>query len=430
VKRAWTIFAVAAAVGMAMPPAWADWPMIQKDPTHTGFVLAGPRAPLKRAWKATPGFSQSNFTTWPALYRGVVFARSGKGVFAVDAKTGRRKWLVQPPEGSTIVAPAVDAQGVYIPVPYGRILALNRETGEVLWRFQADNELESAPTLADGRLYFGSWEGKAFYCVDVATGALVWKVPLEWAVDSVPAVSQGFVVFSMQNPDRNPSAVIALDASSGKEVWRIPQVINVSSPSIMGDKVVFGGGDLAVYAVELQTGKLVWKARVPDAFSVRNSPAIAYGDVFMADRVGNFYRLDGNTGKRKWIFSDTEGTYEQSYPVVAGKTFFIGGDAGWVYALNADTGKLQWNEQVGGFVMSGAADAERFYFGVKFRNEGLYAYEHDPKGSLEPGSGSETPQTGREILTDALFALVLLGGLSLLLRILKRSRDEKASRAE
>jgi outer membrane protein assembly factor BamB len=232
----------------------------------------------------------------------------------------------------------------------------------------------------------------------------------------VPVVSDGLVVFSIEHLGSTNAALVALDAATGKEVWRVPQQESNSSPSILDGKVILGGGDLNAYALDLKTGRQVWKSRVEGKFGVRNSPAIAFGDVFLADRIGNFYRLDGATGKRKWIYGEenTEGTFDQSFPVVAGKTMYIGGGAGWVYAIDADTGKLQWKEQIGGFVMSGAADAERFYFGVKFRNEGLYAYEHDP----DPDAAAvEEPESSGEdaTLPKAIFGVLV--GLALLLGV-------------
>jgi eukaryotic-like serine/threonine-protein kinase len=407
----------------------SDWPMIQRDPTHSGFSESGPAPPLRKAWKIDAGDPESNFTTWPVVFDGVSYASVGPGVVAVDAGSGSRKWLTTPPEGQTIVGPAVDNKGLYIPVPFGRMLALDRQTGTELWRFQADDKLEASPTLADGRLYFGSAQAKTFYCIDVQRGQLVWKAQLELEPNSVPVVSDGLVVFSVEDLDSENSLVLALDAATGREVWRVRQQENNSSPSILGDKVIIGGGDLFVYALDLKTGRRVWRTEVPGKFHVRNSPAIAYGDVFMADRVGNLYRLDGDTGKMKWIFDDTEGTFDQSYPVIAGKTFYIGGGAGWLYALNADTGKLLWKDKVGGFVMSGAADAERFYFGVKFRNEGLYAYEHNP----DPKAGTDVKEdegTGASALPKVIFgALVILSlvlaGVILGLRIFTKRLSKK-----
>lgn len=405
--------------------AWAeDWPMMQRDAGHSGSISAGPTAPLKQKWRVTSGDPKSSFAVWPTVVEGTVYSRVGPKTLAVNAETGIKLWEVSPPEGSTMVSPAVNDETIYVPVPAGRLIALRSVDGSELWRFQAEDRIESSTTLSGGNLFFGSARAKTFYAIRAADGTEAWHVKLDFEPDSVAAVSQGLVVFSMGTLDGPTEFLIALDASDGKEVWRVPQRENNSSPSILGDWVILGGGDLNVYALDLKTGKQIWKTPVPGKFNTQNFPAIAFGDVFMADRIGNIYRLDGKTGKRKWLFDDAEVGFVQSFPVIAGKTLFIGNGAGWLYALDTDNGRLLWKHQVGGFVLSGAADENNFYFGVKFRNEGLYAYEHDPNGKLAPPP--EPEPTTFTALTTALAIFMLFFGAVVL--ITKRRR--KASNLE
>jgi outer membrane protein assembly factor BamB len=385
------------------------WEMVGRSPLHDNFVEQGPSPPFRRAWQAKSPDPESSFTTWPVVKNGVVYVSSGPGVMAVDASDGLRHWFFTPEEGQTQVAPALEGGAVFIPLPFGRIVALSIESGEEMWRFQAEGSLDSSPTLAEGRLYFGSAEGKQFYCLDAASGRLVWKVTTEFEPDSVAAVSQGIVVVSTEHVGSPQVLILGLDAATGAELWRVEQKEENSSPSILGSTVVFGGGDSFAYAVDLKTGKQIWKSPVEDKFGIWSMPAIAFGDVFFADRVGNIYRLDGTTGQRMWVFKETEGDMAQSFPVVAGKTLFIGSGAGFLYALDVDSGRLLWKDSVQGIVLSGAADTERFYFGVKFGDEGLYAYEHDPEGKLEPPPPAGfRPPTG--LLTGLLVFLLLFGG--------------------
>ncbi|MEO7803640.1 MAG: PQQ-binding-like beta-propeller repeat protein [Actinomycetota bacterium] len=406
--------------------AWAqDWPMMQRDATHSGYSAEGFSAPLKENWRALSGSPDNSFTTWPVVRNGVVYVSSGPGIIAVDALTGKRKWDVQPSEGQTIVSPAVDDVAVYMPVPFGRLLALAVADGKELWRFQAADSLDASPTLADGRIYIGSEEAKTFYAINAADGSEAWNAKLDFEPDSVAAVSQGIVVFTMEDLNsRNTTYVVALDAGDGHEIWRIQQQVANSSPSILGDMVILGGGDLNVYALDLKTGKEVWKTSVPGKFNTQNFPAIAFGDVFMADRIGNIYRLDGTTGKRKWLFDDAEVGFVQSFPVIAGKTLFIGNGAGWLYALDTDDGRLLWKHQVGGFVLSGAADEKHFYFGVKFGKEGLYAYGHDPKGKLAPPPVAE-PNIVTTMVRALLVFLLIFGAA-----VVFSKRKRKASNLE
>ncbi len=417
-NRAYVLaLALISAVSGALPAQAEDWPMIQKDPAHTGSVSVGPEAPLRLAWKASPGDPKTNFTTWPVVYDGVVYASSGPGILAVDAQTGTKKWFSAPEEGQNIVAPAVDESGIYIPVGESQLLALDRSSGAELWRFSARGELRSSPTVSDGRIFFASAEGNTFYCVDAQTGELVWESVQDLEPFNVPVVSNGLVIFSTRDLSSTRAFLVALDATSGQESWRVLQEGSSSSPAILDDKVIVGTRDTAVKAYRVANGELVWSSPISNLIAAESSPAIAFGDAFVADRTGNFYRFNGATGKQEWHFSANEGTFNQSFPVIAGKTMFIGGGAGWVHGIDVDSGQELWKEQVGGYIHSGATDGERFYFGVKFRNEGIYAYEHDPNGTLvEEDLAESSGDTAMEILPWVVGITVVLGGIALVLR--------------
>jgi eukaryotic-like serine/threonine-protein kinase len=406
----------------ASPALAEEWSVVQKDAQHSGSISSGSKPPLKRAFKVGSGDSESSFTTWPVIQGGVVYASSGPGVLAVDAVTGKKRWWHRIPEGSAQVGPAVDDRAVYIPVSSDRLLALDRSTGTELWGFTANSDLETSPTLADGRIYVGTTFDHTFYAINASDGSLAWQVSLELEPQIVPAVADGVVIIGTEGTESSKSLVFELDASTGKELWRVNQEEDLSSPSILGQIVILGGGDFFAHALDLHTGREVWRSSVEGKFGERNMPALAFGDAFLADRIGNIYRLDGNTGKREWIFRHATGTTDQSFPVIAGKTLFIGSGDGGLYALDTDTGKLLWKGQVNGFVLSGAADAQHFYFGVKFGDEGLYAYGHDPNGKLY--SAPALPGSGRSLVSGfVLFALILGVAIILLRRRFKHIRE-------
>jgi outer membrane protein assembly factor BamB len=61
----------------------------------------------------------------------------------------------------------------------GRLLALDH-TGKPVWEFAAKGAIAADPTVADGRLYFGT-ENRFFYCLNAATGKKIWSRRLQGA---------------------------------------------------------------------------------------------------------------------------------------------------------------------------------------------------------------------------------------------------------
>lgn len=400
--------------------------MVGRDEVHSSSLPNGPATPLRRAWFADSGRS-SSFTTWPVTRNGIVYASSGPGLLAVSAETGQRRWFVTPTEGQNQVSPSVGGSHLWLPLPGGRVAAFDLETGTESWKktFGEGSSLDPSITQAGELLFFGLAEDRLFLCVRALDGSVVWRIPTELLPTSLSAVADGVVVLGVEDVETPRVTYHALGIEDGSELWRVDQRESSSSPSIFEGKVVFGGGDFFAHALDLKTGKEIWKSSVEGKFDPRNMPAIAFGDVFLADRIGNIYRLDGETGKRKWIFRDTEGTMDQSFPVIAGKTLFIGSSAGNLYALDTDSGRLLWQDHVEGIVLSGAADSERFYFGVKFGDEGLYAYEHDPEGELEPSP--DTSQRLRALIGGlVLFGLIFIG-VVLYSRRRRREASESAA---
>jgi outer membrane protein assembly factor BamB len=61
----------------------------------------------------------------------------------------------------------------------------------VAWKYQTGGHVESTPTVTEGRVYAGSWDG-FLYCLDAESGKLVWKYQVDDLVYS-PAVVNGRV---------------------------------------------------------------------------------------------------------------------------------------------------------------------------------------------------------------------------------------------
>ena len=77
------------------------------------------------------------------------------------------------------------------------LYAVDCQTGQELWRFEAGGWLEATPAVADGVVYIASGDGHV-YAVDNQTGQEKWRFQAESRLFDSPAVRDG-VLYAADN---------------------------------------------------------------------------------------------------------------------------------------------------------------------------------------------------------------------------------------
>lgn len=145
-----------------------------------------------------------------------------------------------------------------------------------------------------------------------------------------------------------------------------------SSPSLVGDGVVFGSRDGRVYAVDRESGEQMWSHAAVGG--VGASPRVRGDAVVVADYGGNVYRLAGGDGRVTWKRALKERIV--STPAATGERIAVGTSRGNVYALSFETGRVLWKFATRGQVRGGIAHANGTFF-VPSRDGKLYALADD-----------------------------------------------------
>jgi len=116
----------------------------------------------------------------------------------------------------------------------GRMVCLDAATGKTRWEFIAGAAVNRTPMIWKGRVYVGSDDG-CVYCLDAKTGAVVWKfkaAPADrqfvaygkpvsvWPVRTGVLVDGGVAYFAAGVFPHDGTFLYALDAASGKVIWR------------------------------------------------------------------------------------------------------------------------------------------------------------------------------------------------------------------
>ena len=270
-------------------------------------------------------------------------------------------------------------------VPFSRILNANQEPQNWL-------------------TYSGSTMSQRHSLLTQISPANAKDLTLKWVFQSrsiekhevTPLVVDG-VMYTVQGIND----VFALDATTGRKIWSFAYKPDAAAHNccgqetrglaVLGDKVFLAALDTNLIALNAKTGKEIWRTRVADPkenYTMTHAPLVVK-DKVIAGVAGGEYGIrgflgawDANTGKELWRFYTVPGPGEPgnetwkgdswkhggapiwvtgSYDPETNLTYWGTGNAGpdWngdarlgdnlyassVLALDADTGKLKWHYQ-------------------------------------------------------------------------------------
>jgi outer membrane protein assembly factor BamB len=296
--------------------AGSNWPMWRADPTHSSTAPTGPTN-LTLSWKYTTG-------------------------------------------GAVISSPTVADGILYVGSQDKNIYALGAWSGNLIWKFTTQGAIESSPAVANGRVYTGGDDGYV-YCLDAYTGGFIWKTfvngDLPYTFATIVLKSSPTVVGGLVYVGSLDGYLYALDANYGNVVWKTPTLGPIeSSPAVVEGAVYFTSQEPtegAIYKLDVSTGAVVWKHQIPYEFQfiggteLLGSPSVAAGMVFTSSNVRMYYALNAQTGDEIWKFGDPSASeFICSSPIyVNGQLFIV--DKFNLACLNATTSQVIWSFYTG-----------------------------------------------------------------------------------
>jgi len=140
----------------------------------------------------------------------------------------------------------------------GSVVALDTATGRQQWKFFTEGPVRFAPSAWNNKAYVGSDDGHV-YCLDVRDGRMLWKfrgAPDDrperrqlgnnrlisfWPVRGAPVLAGGTLYFAAGIWPTMGVFVAALDAESGKLVWRNDRLGSIDRVRIDHNNLVQSG---------------------------------------------------------------------------------------------------------------------------------------------------------------------------------------------
>jgi outer membrane protein assembly factor BamB len=229
------------------------------------------------------GFSHSGT---PAVVDGTLYILAPGGIArAVDTDAGENVWSTQLPgehgEQYHMSSFAV-VDGVAV-VLAGRLFALDTESGSILWEGDPSKSSgsHSSPVVwesGDERFIIANVAGGETVCISPKDGQELWRVKSEANLSTPLVIGDRLLTFG--DSRKKGLRCFQLSQTEAKHLWTFQGAADKGSSPVVVDGHAYVQGEKRLACVNLETGKAVWKSEMDLNNPQYSSLAAADGKIF------------------------------------------------------------------------------------------------------------------------------------------------------
>jgi len=252
----------------------------------------------KLLWKSKVS---SQVLSAPKLDNGIVVVRCGDSrIYGLNAGDGARKWIYERATPALTLRSsagvALDGGAAYAGFAGGKLIALRVEDGKVIWEVsvaqpKGTTEIEriaditSMPVVDGSLVYAVAFQGK-IAAVDRATGRIVWSRDISSYTGLNAEDAKVFVAHAN-------SAIYALDYSTGKTFWRQGDLKQrrVTAPLPMGSLIAVGDVEGYVHLLNREDGTFSARLQTEDAAIMPQMLALGSSIFIAQTRKGGIFAI-------------------------------------------------------------------------------------------------------------------------------------------
>jgi outer membrane protein assembly factor BamB len=342
-------------------PLWPHW----RGPAHTGTTTGN--VPLN--------WSDSSNVQWKVEIPGRAFSTPvawGDRLFLTNAIPTGKKVEAAPDGGGRAGGGPGGGAGVGEEHRF-EVMAIDRATGKTVWQRTATTatphegyhriygSFASNAPATDGQRVYAFFGSRGLYVYDL-NGKPLWQKDfgLKMAMRLAFGEGSGVVVHNgrvyLQFDHQQEGFVLALDAATGKELWRAPRMENSSwsTPLVAehgGKHQLVVTADTKVKSYDTETGKVLWEVAglgtnpIPQPVQFRDTVLVMSGyrnPRLMSVRLG---RSGDLTATDAIVWETTRGTSYTASPSLHDGRLYVIADNGMLNVFNASTGEPAYVQQ-------------------------------------------------------------------------------------
>jgi outer membrane protein assembly factor BamB len=253
-----------------------------------------------------------------------------------------------------IASPPIVAGGRVFAMDAGtQLTAVDAASGSRLWSFDVEPEKESSGgagggvTYDRGRLYVGTGYAQVI-ALEADTGKEVWRQTLTAPLRAAPTVG-GARLFAVTVDNQ----VHALDLATGRRQWAHSGITETagfyggSSPAVEGNIAIAAFSSGEIFALRTDNGRVLWADSLAGALradpvsslaDIRGLPVVERGQVFAASNAGRIVSIDLRSGGRIW----DQNFGSLSTPWLAGDFIYMVSVDGELVCITRRDGRIRW----------------------------------------------------------------------------------------
>ena len=212
-----------------------------------------------------------------------------------------------------------------------------------MWQVQTAGKVESSPVVVDGIAYFGSHDGR-FFAVSSDTGRIRWAYQTGGRINASPSVFGGRVCVTTY-----AGSFVCLDRGHGRGGWTTYLKRDAfryesfyASPSSDGERLYSLARSGALYALDASSGRVVWRAGVGGLGHDPRGRRRARVRGRIRRRLRAFRATSGDELWSTWVGGRILGA-----PVVIGPYVFFSTLEKRTFALRVEDGSVAWRLPLG-----------------------------------------------------------------------------------
>ena len=252
----------------------------------------------KLQWKSK---LTSEIRSAPKYFDGLVIVRTGDNrIYGINANDGSRKWVFDRTSPALTLRSSagvvVDSGVVYAGFAGGKLVAVRADNGKMLWEASVAQpkgvteieriaDITSLPVVDGPLIYAVAYQGR-IAAVDRATGRVVWNRDIS-SLSGLSAEDARIFV------SHAAGSVYALDYTSGKTFWRQAALKNrqLTAPMPMGSLIAVGDVEGYLHFMGREDGALASRIKMDNSPVMPQMSLVNNNTVLVQTRDGGIFAV-------------------------------------------------------------------------------------------------------------------------------------------